>query len=81
MQGGIFIDGKLPKSKAEVKRAVADPGQHYVTFYDTSAFNPHGSCDVRALPAGRHTFVGPDPFNKRNFYGTIEVVNGKVKVS
>ena len=79
MQGGIWIDGRDPKSKAEVKRAFADNRE--VIFYDTSAFSNFGSRKLSALPDGNHTIVGPNPYTKRNFYGTITKRGDSIKIS
>lgn len=77
MQGGLYVEGRNPKSKAEVKRAnIAD-----VIFYDTSAFNSQGSMKLADLPDGNHTFVGPDPYTKRNFYGSIVKRGDSIKIS
>lgn len=76
---GIWIieDGarRRPKSKKEVREVCAtDP--HRVQFEETSAFAtgyvPEDAADIGAL--GSVTFVGPDPYAKRNFFGTISNV-------
>jgi hypothetical protein len=84
MQGGIRINGQNAKSKKAVKEAMANGDR--VVFYCTDAFGPNAGneFDLHALPLTmnqRLTFVGPDPYTKRNFYGTLTVTNGKVKVS
>lgn len=77
MAHGIFIDGRRPKSKKQLKEAVAE-NPASVRFENTSM---HGGSDhgVDDAPDGL-TFVGPDPYTKRNFYGSISRKNGKVSV-
>lgn len=78
---GIFINGLRPKSKKAVKEAVAtNPAS--VVIEATSLFGNDFEGSVLGLPPDKAVyFVGPDPYTKRNFYGTIEIVAGKVKVS
>ena len=75
---GIFIGGQRPKSKKEIKEAVA--AGRFVRIEATSWFGNEYDGDVLAAPPGTYHFVGPDPYKKRNFYGTITVANGKVTV-
>jgi hypothetical protein len=79
---GIFINGRRPKSKKEIKEAIAaDPAS--VELECTSVFendyNYTGPLDE--APVGRYSFVGPDPYRARNFYGTIIVTPEEVKCS
>ena len=79
---GIYINGVRPASKKAVKEAVeSDPAS--VRIEATSFFGNEYDGPASELPAnaGKVVFVGPDPYNKRNFYGTIEWKNGKLKVS
>jgi hypothetical protein len=97
---GVFINGRRPKSKAEIKRAVAvlnEPMPHPLTFgavlsskhprprvtiEATSMGGNEFGGEVQSLPVGiKVKFVGPCPYTKRNFYGTIEWKSGKLKVS
>ena len=67
---GIFIDGRRPKSKKEIKEVVAtDPSR--VSIEATSMFGNEYDGELTHAPEGRITFVGPDPYTKRSFYGTI----------
>jgi len=88
---GIFIDGPVgrsdlnrrglvrPKSKKEIKECVTRG--HAVYIEATSLFGNEYDGHLRHLPEGKVIyFVGPDPYTKRNFYGTIEKKNGKVVV-
>ena len=78
---GIFIDGTRPKSKKAIKEAVAnDPWSVHIEA--TSMFGNEYEGPVAQMPHGRVTFVGPDPYTKRSFYGTItKGDDGKVKVA
>ena len=73
---------RRPKSKKEVKELVADEGGNgtYVAVEATSMFGNEYDGSVSAMPDGEVYFVGPDPYTKRNFYGTIVKKNGKVVV-
>lgn len=74
---GIFIDGKRPKSKKAVKDAIlADASR--VVFENTSMFGG-SDYDGTNVPSGL-TFVGPDPYTSRKFYGSISYKNGKPRV-
>ena len=77
---GITIGYRRPKSKKEVKEAVAaDPGN--VSLEATSMFGNEYEGPVSEAPQGRYTFVGPDPYTKRSFYGTITVTASGIKVA
>jgi hypothetical protein len=75
---GIFINGKRPKSKKAVKEACA--GFDSVRLEATSMFGNEYDGFVSSAPDGTYTFVGPDPYTKRSFYGNIIVKDGKVTV-
>lgn len=77
---GIFINGRRPKSKKEVREAVNDRTK-VVEVEATSMFgNEYGGL-VQYAPDGiRIDFVGPDPYTKRNFYGSLVVKDGEVTV-
>jgi hypothetical protein len=78
---GLFIDGRRPVSKRAVKLALADPATaHRVTVEATSIFGNEYEGHVDTMPDGVVHFVGPDPYTKRNFYGTITKRDGKVTV-
>jgi hypothetical protein len=76
---GIFLNHARPKSKKQVREAIAagDP----VYLEPTSLFgNEYGGL-VEDAPAGTYYFVGPDPYTARRFYGQVIVSsNGEVKV-
>lgn len=75
---GIWINGQRPKSKKAVKEAIA--AGESVALQATSLFGNEYDGLVSLAPDGSYHFVGPDPYTKRNFYGTITVDGGAVKV-
>jgi hypothetical protein len=78
---GLFIAYQRPRSKKAVKEAVADDPSS-IQVEATSAFGNEYDGPLDKAPAGRISFVGPDPYTKRNFYGTIEVgEDGSLKVT
>ena len=75
---GIWINSTRPKSKKAIKEALIAGDE--VSLEATSVFGNDYDGLVTDAPDGNYTFVGPDPYNKRNFYGTLTVRNGKVTV-
>lgn len=76
---GVFINYRRPKSKKAVKEAIA--AGELVTVEATSMFGNEYDGPVAEAPPGTITFVGPDPYRDRRFYGTITVsADGTVKV-
>lgn len=89
MQGIFLIDERgtrRPKSKKEVKEVLAATPER-VIIEATSLFGNEYNGVADLLPLDEQYkgekiyFVGPDPYTKRNFYGTIEIKNGKVVAS
>ena len=91
MSVGIFIDGRRPKSKKEVREVVALGGDalRRIELENTSFFDNKFDCTLHDyvhthVPHGKEVrvdFVGPDPHTKRNFYGNIFIkADGKVTV-
>lgn len=89
MSVGIFIDGRRPKSKKEVREAVAMGDLSRIELENTSMFRNEYDCSlasfVELVKSGkvkdRVDFVGPDPYTKRSFYGNIFIkADGKVTV-
>lgn len=83
MSQGIFINGRRPASKKAVKDAIATaPDTVYVEATSMHGGEPENYVSLLATNGQSHRihFVGPDPFTKRNFYGTITIANGKVSV-
>jgi len=76
---GIFINGRRPSSKKEVREAVAiSPAS--VRLEATSLFGNEYDGPVSEAPDGTYFIVGPDPYTKRNFYGQVHVQGGKAAV-
>jgi hypothetical protein len=72
---GLYVDGSRPRSKKAVREAIADdPGR--VRVEATSMFGDEYGGPLTAAPSGNIAFVGPDPYTRRNYYGTIEVRRG-----
>jgi len=74
---GLYVNGRRPASKKEVKAAIAN-NPASVAIESTSYFA--GTAMLAAhcgeLAIGRKvTFVGPDPYTSRKFYGTITRVS------
>ena len=83
MQGIFIRDGHQdhrPKSKKAIKEAIAaDPSR--VQVEATSMFGNEYDGPLSEMPDGRISFVGPDPYTKRNFYGTIIKSGSTIKIS
>lgn len=78
---GIFVDFNRPASKKAIREAAtADPSR--VQIEATSVFGNDYDGSAADLPVGKKVlFVGPDPYTKRNFYGSIErASDGRVTV-
>lgn len=75
---GVFLNLDRPKSKKAIKDAVA--ANQAVNLEATSMFGNEYDGPLRTAPDGVYTFVGPDPYTSRKFYGTITKRNGKVTV-
>ncbi len=82
---GIYLEGTRPPSKVAIKRFIADGDESVLERIEieaTSAFGDEYGGPLSEAPVGRINFVGPDPYTKRNFYGTITVRNdGTVSVA
>jgi hypothetical protein len=80
---GLYVDGRRPKSKKQVKEAIADNPAR-VTIEATSMFGNEFSGKVSELPDTFKPiyFVGPNPYSKRDFYGSIyrDGRTGKIRV-
>lgn len=77
---GIFVNGVRPKTKKAVKDALA-ANTNTVRLQATSMFGNEYDGLVSDAPDGSYTFVGPDPYTSRKFYGTIKVNGDKITVS
>lgn len=78
--GCFDADGNRIKTKKRLKELlVADPKS--VRFDKTALFDGAGTVTVAELSPGTTlSVVGPDPFRKRSWYASVQVVNGKVTV-
>jgi len=77
---GIFIDGQRPKSKKQVAATIAVQPEN-VRVEATSMFGNEYDGPVSDMPQGTILFVGPDPYNKRVFYGKITRTASGFRVS
>lgn len=78
MTQGVFVNGQRPKSKKAIREALANGDR--VSLEATSIFGNEYDGPVENAPDGRYTIVGPDPYSKRNFFGTITVTGGQAKI-
>lgn len=77
---GIWINGKRPATKKQVKEAVQKTPASVVLEATSYVGREYGG-SVSEAPPGSYMFVGPDPYTKRSFYGTIvKYTSGKVVV-
>jgi len=80
MPHGIFVEGRRPKSKKEVKEALKE-GKH-VSLEDTGIMGKDYDGPVAQMPEGKSfAFVGPDPYTRRSFYGTLIRVGNKITLA
>jgi len=76
---GIFINGKRPKSKKDIKDALLT-APHTVVIESTSMFGGFGGSALDMPEGIEIAFVGPDPYTRRSFYGTLSRKGMNVKV-
>jgi hypothetical protein len=77
---GIFLNFDRPKSKKAIRKAATGLGQPAIHIEATSLHGNEYDGPLRDAPDGKYHFVGPCPYTKRNFYGTIEKAGNKVTV-
>lgn len=77
---GIFINSSRPTSKKQVRDVIAVDPHCIINLEATSVFGNEYDGSLREAPDGVYTFVGPDPYTSRKFYGTITKRDGKVTV-
>lgn len=77
---GLFISGRRPKSKKEVKDLVKAGEAAHITVEATSFFGNEYEGPLSLAPDGRIDFVGPNPHTSRKFYGNLFIRDGKVTV-
>ena len=78
MTQGVYVNGLRPKSKKAIKEALINGDE--VSLEATSVFGNEYDGPVATAPDGFYTFVGPDPYRARNFFGNFVVKAGKVTV-
>jgi hypothetical protein len=78
---GLFVNGRRPKSKAEVRKALAaDPRS--VVVERTSHFGGGYSGPAADMPESAIVyFVFPCPYTARKAYGTLSKSGGKLRVA
>ncbi len=75
MSDGIYINGRRPKSKKEIKEALATKPES-VSIESTSMFgNGYSGTVSPTMP--EITFAGPCPHTSRKFYGQVGYKGGK----
>lgn len=77
---GIFVNYQRPTSKKQVREMVANGNAASVRLEATSLHGNEYDGPVADAPDGTYYFVGPDPYTKRSFYGSITVRGGVAKV-
>lgn len=80
MAQGLFVNGRRPTSKKQVKD-VANGDPRNVRIEATSIFGNEYDGLASEMPENTTVyFVGPDPHTKRSFYGQITRKGDKVTV-
>lgn len=78
VNGGVNMNGK-PTKKNLKDQVLANPAK--VQFYGTSPLGPQWSGAVSLLPEGLIlSVVGPDPYKKRDWFASVERLDGKLVV-
>lgn len=77
MTMGVFVDGKRPTSKKQVREAIKDNPAR-VVLEATSWFGNEDSGNLAEITNGNYYFCGPDPYTSRKFYGQIIKAGGKI---
>lgn len=78
---GAKVDGTDVPTKAALKRAISDnPDKVYL--YGTSRYEQGGlPAHADKLPEGhKYSVTGPNPYNSRKWYATVERRNGRLSV-
>jgi hypothetical protein len=72
MYGVQLSNGRRPASKKAIKEAL---GNGHSVYLDNTSMFGGASGSTATLPVGVYTFVGPDPYTKRSFYGNITITD------
>jgi hypothetical protein len=79
---GAYVNGVRPKSKKALRDALAAGAD--VEFDSTAAFGPRAGETIYAthndIKADTLQVVGPDPYEKRDWYASVFVKAGKIVV-
>ena len=79
MQGiYIIVNGRRvrPPSKVAIRRHLEEFGPGAIKIEATSLFGNEYDGSLEFAPSEPITFVGPDPYTSRKYYGTISPLNG-----
>lgn len=80
MTDGLWINGRRPKSKKEIKDFLKDDYDKAISRIEVESTSMFGGYSGRLENApGTVTFVGPDPYTSRKFYGNLKFNAAKDK--
>jgi predicted esterase YcpF (UPF0227 family) len=68
------------KTKAELRRKVEEVGADKVAVFGTSMFGDENATTVAELADTSAVIVGPDVYNRRNWYANVKTVKGQVRI-
>lgn len=81
---GATVSGRRPASKKALREALASAPET-VEFDSTAMMGPRAGDTIKATAADIGSYslsvVGPDPYTRRDWYATVEVKAGKLKLS
>lgn len=83
---GAYVGPQRPENRPKTKKALREAlaaATDVVTFDKTAIdFDGPGNLVTGDLTPGvRLQVTGPDPYRKRDWYATVELVNGKIRCS
>ena len=73
-------DGSDIPTKVALKRAIKENPDN-VVLYGTSDFTPFTGSAVNCVVGVKYSVTGPNPYNRRDWYATIERTAKGIKVS
>lgn len=68
------------KSKKALADAVKAEGADKILVRDTSLFDNRGTIKLSELAGSTAVVVGPDVYNKRDWYAQVKNVKGEIRV-
>lgn len=82
---GAYVDGERPKTKAALKRALAEriESVDFDTTGVTETFCRISAVQLRDMESAKDfelSVTGPDPYRARNFYATVSLSQRTGKV-